>query len=475
MKSEQRFAPIFNLAWFEYRRDFGTVRTWEHLGVSQSQTAMSKNFNELRKAGVKGVVWFLLADGGAAPSFNSAGDIIGLDATFLADFKAGLAIAEANEMSVVWVLMDHLWLKPAEMSGSAQLFGHAHLLNNPMQQTVFLEKVLDPIVAIGSQSRSTAGWIVMNEPEVALGEGWTTEQKLYPFLSKVAGRVVEKHPGAAVSIGHVDVESLVDFQTDYPQAAVNFLNFHHYRNYMPPPAERVRQSIGGRRMPLYVGEFSWSDKTLQRPKGDLKSLVWGTFQLGYSGIWPWAIDPKHNPAKDVDKYVETVLQAPKMQPLAVDSAGGAARQIEAWKAEITDHDLQIALNQRKLSETGALLITLEADLVKQKAELEKARIAHDRLVHSLEESRAKIAKLRWLPWAGKDLAVEQANEKQLMDRMNVKQWLQQAEETFQKARAQVLEQRNWSSQYEMRIRGNQYQLKSKQRHIPITRRLYDLP
>ena len=63
------------------------------------------------------------------------------------------------------------------------------------------------------------------------------------------------------------------------------------------------------------------------------------------------------------------------------------------------------------------------------AELEKAREAHDRLVHSLKESRAKIARLRWLPWADKDLAVEQANEKQLMDRMNVQQWLQQAQET----------------------------------------------
>ena len=111
----------------------------------------------------------------------------------------------------------------------------------------------------------------------------------------------------------------------------------------------------------------------------------------------------------------------------------------------------------------------------QTAELQKAREAQDRLVHLLKASRAKIAKLRWLPWADKDLAVEQANEKQLMDRMNVQQWLQQAEETFQKAQAQVWEQRNWSTQYEMRVCGNQYQLRSKQRHIAITRRLYDLP
>ena len=110
----------------------------------------------------------------------------------------------------------------------------------------------------------------------------------------------------------------------------------------------------------------------------------------------------------------------------------------------------------------------------QTAELQKAREAQDRIVHSFKESRAKIARLRWLPWADKDLAVEQANEKQLMERMNGKQWLQQAQETVQKAQAQVLEQRNWSSQYEMRIRGNQYQLKAKQRHIPITRKLYDL-
>ena len=475
LKSNQGFAPIANLAWFEYRRDFGTVPTWEHLGASQSKTAMTKAFRKLKQAGVQGVVWFLLADGGAAPGFDSAGEIVGLDSTFIADFKAGIAIAEENEMSVVWVLLDHLWLKPAETSGAAQLFGHARLMDDPRQQTVFLEKVLDPIISIGSRSRSTAGWIVMNEPEVALGEGWTTEQKLFPFLSKVVARVIEKHSDASVSISHADVESLVNFQTEYPQTAINFLNFHHYRNYMPPSAERVLQSIAGRRLPLYIGEFSWNDKTLQRPFGDLRSIVGGSLQLGYSGIWPWAIDPKHNPAKQVDQYVDAVLHASKMQPVSMDSPAGATRQIETWKAEMKDHDLQIALNSKKLSETRNLLNKLEADLQMQTAELEKAREAHGRLVHSLDASRAKIAKLRWLPWAGKDLALEQANEKQLMERMNGKQWLQQAQETFQKAQAQVLEQRNWSSQYEMRVRGNQFQLKAKQHHIPIARRLYDLP
>ncbi len=410
LKNERGFAPIANLAWFEYRRDFGAVPTWEHLGASQSNTAMAKTFSELRQTGVTGVVWFLLADGGAAPSFDSEGKIVGLDATFVADFKAGLAIAEENEMSVVWVLLDHLWLKPAEISSGAQLFGHARLLDDPLQQTIFLEKVLDPIIAMGSQSRSTAGWIVMNEPEVALGEGWTSPQKLFPFLSKVAGRVIEKHPSAAVSIGHADVESLVDFQKDYAQSSVNFLNFHQYRNYMPPSVERIRQSIGGRQLPVYVGEFGWSDKTLQRPSGDLKGIVGGSFQLGYSGIWPWAIDPKHNPAKDVDKYVDAVRRVSKLQPIVADSAAGAIHQIEKWTSEMKDHDLQIALNEKKLRETADLLRTLEADLQKQTAELEKAREAHDRVVHSLEESRAKIAKLRWLPWAGKDLALEQATK-----------------------------------------------------------------
>ncbi len=102
LKNERGFVPIANLAWFEYRRDFGAVPTWEHLGASQSKTAMTKVFRELKQAGVQGVVRFLLADGGAAPSFNSSGEIIGLNATFVADFKDGLAIAQENEMSVVW-------------------------------------------------------------------------------------------------------------------------------------------------------------------------------------------------------------------------------------------------------------------------------------------------------------------------------------------------------------------------------------
>ncbi len=37
------------------------------------------------------------------------------------------------------MLLDHLWLKPAETSGSVQLFGHARLMDDPLQQTVFLK------------------------------------------------------------------------------------------------------------------------------------------------------------------------------------------------------------------------------------------------------------------------------------------------------------------------------------------------
>lgn len=450
-----KHTAILNLPWFDYRRDFGKPAQWENKGVASRREEVGRRFAELHDAGVQGIVWFLLADGVGAIQFDSDGGIIGLAPSFLADFKAGLAIAEQNKLAVVWVLMDHLWVKPAEFSGGAQLFGHARLVEDSAEQKAFFERILDPIITLGSASAATAGWIVMNEPEVALGEGWVSEERLFPFLVAASSRIKAKHSASLVSIGHADFEAMVYFQGKHP-AALDFLTFHHYRDYLPSAKPKVE-------VPVYVGEFNVTDSKLDRMSADLKSAVAFARALGYAGAWPWGL-------KDLGQIKEFVAAQTASVP-QVMGQGPPARQIEAWKHEIKTHLSHIELNTQKLLDTQQLLAALAAELARQAGETSRAQAAFDQLRKSLAESRAKIGRMKWMPWAGESLRLEEANEKQLTGRMDApkgpRQWLKEATELQKKTELEIATQRAWITKYEMRIRGDRYQFEAKQRAIGL--------
>ncbi len=449
-------SAILNLAWLDYRRDFGGPAAWEDKGVSSRREEVGRRFAELHDAGVKGVVWFLLADGGGAIRFDTDGRIIGLAASFLADFKAGLAIAEQNQMAVVWVLLDHLWMKPAEFSDGAKLFGHARLIEDVIEQKIFFERVLDPIIAAGSASAATVGWIVMNEPEVALGEGWVTEEQLFPFLVAASRRIKTKYPTSLVSIGHADYEAMIYFQREH-SGAVDFLTFHHYRDYLPPTKPEGE-------LPVYVGEFNVTDSALGRISADMKTAVTSTRALGYAGAWPWGL-------KDIAQIREFVA-AQSVSVTKVIGQGPPARQIELWGSEIKTHLSHIELNGQKLRDTQQLLATLEPELAKQEAETQRAQAAFDQLQKSLAESRIKIIRMKRAPWANQSLRLEEENEKQLTEPMETpkgpRQWLKEASAVQKKTQLEIVTQRAWIAKYEMHIRGNRYQIKAKQRAIGLS-------
>ncbi len=451
-----RPAAILNLPWFEYRRDFGKPAQWEHRGVALRREEVGRRFAELHDAGVQGVVWFLLADGGGALRFDSDGGMIGLEPSFLDDFKAGLAIAEQNQMAVVWVLMDHLWMKPAEFSGGAQLFGHASLIEDAAEQKVFFERVLDPVLTLGSASAATAGWIVMNEPEVALGEGWVIEEQLFPFLVAAAVRIKAKRPASLVSIGHTDFEAMVYFQSQH-RGAVNFLTFHHYRDYLPPAKPKDE-------LPVYVGEFNVCDTKLGRMSTDLKTAVASARGLGYAGAWPWGLNDMRQIKEFVGALTATVPKGIGQKP--------PARQIEAWRREIKTHLKQIELNTRKIRETKQLLGSLETELGRQTSETGRAQVAFHLLKQSLSESRTKIGRMKWMPWAGQSVRSEEENEWRLTERMDApqgpRQWLKQASEGQQRTELEIATQRGWLVKYAMHARSNQYQMKAKQRAIGLS-------
>ena len=441
-----RFEPVVNLPWWHYRQDFGDMQGWQPRSLSHNRQEAAAGLRELKLAGVSTVVWFLLADGAAALEFDADDNIAGLNATFLTSYRAALQIAAEQNISIVWVLMDHLWAKPAQFENRATLFGHAKSLQHPQQ---FIERVLNPILAIDSPA--IAAWIVMNEPEVVLQEGWVSENTLMPFLEAASNQIKRKQPHKPVSIGHADFESMIYFQQMYPAIPQDFLIFHHYKAYLPPRAPNLGK-------PIYIGEFNLNEQALPRPSQDWATLVGWVQQLGYAGLWPWAATQKDKlQLADIANFTNA-LGAPATKPLR-DDRHAIHVQIELWKQSIARNRAEIAVNTNKLADTLPLLQSESAGMEKDQADLNKALQAHQKLIADLFESTGKLRWMRWLPFGGQSLALEQSNNQQLQSRLtSARQWVAQAEVNAQRRRQQLAEQQQWKSIYETRIRGNQYQL-----------------
>ena len=449
--------PVINLAWWHYRQDFGDVKGWQSRGVSRNRQQVSDGLRELKQAGASTVVWFLLADGGASPDFDALGNITTLDPSFFADYREAIKLAEQHGLSIVWVLMDHLWAKPLSMENGAPIFGHSQIIENPTNHAQFLEHVLDPILKIDSPN--IAAWIVINEPEVMLQEGWVSEDHLITFLEATAKRIKLRQPHKPVSIGHVDLEAMIAFQDKHSDIPQDFLNFHHYKSYLPPPIAQLRKRLNNTEKPIYLGEFNLNEDALQRPTNDLAVLSGWVRQLGYAGLWPWAATQEGElRLKDIAAFT-AALASPASTPLPDDRAA-LQLQMAQWRAGVERNRSEIAINTRKLRDTEALLQMEQAELAKELRELENAKAAHRLLVADSSASINKIRWMRWVPFGVESLNLELRNQLQLLDRLPAaSQWVGRAQANVDRRSRQVDEQQRWKRTFESRVRGNQYQLR----------------
>ena len=449
--------PVINLAWWHYRQDFGDVKGWQTRGVSRNRQQVSDGLRALKQAGASTVVWFLLADGGASPDFDAEGNITALDPSFLADYRDALKLAQEQGLSIVWVLMDHLWAKPVAIENGARIFGHSQIIEQPANHTRFLERVLDPILKI--ESPNIAAWIVMNEPEVMLQEGWVGEDHLVQFLEATARRIKLRQPQTPVSIGHVDLEAMIEFQDKHSDIPQDFLNFHHYKTYLPPPVAQLRKRLGNTDKPIYVGEFNLNETALERPTDNLAVLSGWVRQLGYAGLWPWAATQKGElRVQDVQAFT-AALRAPASTSLPDDRVA-LQLQLAQWRAGIERNRGEIAINTKKLADTEALIEMERAEFAKEALESEKATAAHRLLVVDIGASSNKLRWMRWIPFGAESLDLEQRNERQLLERLpEASQWVGRAQANVERRNRQVDEQRWWKSTFESRVRGNLYQLR----------------
>jgi hypothetical protein len=148
--------------------------------------------------------------------------------------------------------------------------------------------------------KQIAGWIVINEPENILRQGYVSEEAMRLFVREVSLAIKNTDKDQRVGIADMDIHSMVQF-ADID--TIDFLVFHDYEDYLPLGAELVQKYLSMRLFrdpnkpypkPIFFGEFD-----LDRPvKGkcdpingecDLNKFAVAVRGLGYAGAWPYSL------------------------------------------------------------------------------------------------------------------------------------------------------------------------------------------
>ena len=497
------YKPTVNLAFWRYRQDFGDIDgldgngnrklAWTGIGVSRERNAIDQAFGKLRQSGVRAVVWFLFADGAAAPDFDKNGFVIGLDQSFVNDYKTAVEIAEENDVAIIWVLIDHEWVKPKETGNNgALLYGHADVIEDAQKRRSFFEKALKPLLQMYPTNKHIAGWIVVNEPEVALEQGYVSEENLSGFIRETCQTIRENTRQQPVSVGHLDLESLLKYHRDHKDIEFDFYAFHHYKTYMPPAVAQIRKQMGeADNKPIYIGEFSLNVPSRPRPVSDLRQFAKWSRLLGYAGVWPWAVKPFDNePPKFQDiTDVASLIEESRQQSRELDEGERNAwlehakhgietvnLEIERRRSDMAEHNAQILLNRASLDRTVKQLAHEKAEYERETRVLAEANEAHRKNIEALKECRNSIEQMSKLPHNPSDLAKLKANERDLNKKIyeanGTEQWVKSASENLERRKREINNQEQWLQDYARKVKLNGYQSTMKNFGIQLAQPLY---
>ena len=296
---EQSFQPIVSLPWLNYGQDFGQVSPWSWNGVSKNRSALETTFSRLRKQGVRCVVWFLFCDGRSL-EFDANRRVSGISSKFIEDYDTALEIAREYGVGILWVVIDYQLMFPGKSVNGASIFGNADIIEQSDKRQSFLDNALKPILKRYPYESRIAGWILINEPEHAIKEGYVSSGAIRGFTHEAAMLIRQNTDRQPVSVANADLESLIEY-SGANAGDVDFFIFHHYEHFLPPPVSNVRDLMAeGNDKPIYWGEFD-----IQNPPVSIPHLITWTQALGYAGIWPWSAN------HDANRY-------PKGDPSSLD-------------------------------------------------------------------------------------------------------------------------------------------------------------
>ncbi len=281
------FVVGVNLPWLNYGCDFG-ASAWSRdggVGRAPCPDALPEALARLAAQGTRLLRWFVLCDGRSGVQWGDDGAPLGLDAFFLRDFDAALALAADHGLALMPVLFDFLWFHAARPHDGVQMGGHAEVVADEDRRRLLLANVVEPILRHAAASPVIHSWDILNEPEWATrGVGaWLEDGGVWPaemrsFLAEVAERV-HALTDKPVTVGSATAR----WRGLVSGLGLDFYQFHWYDHLEgEAPLERP---VGAMKLdrPVILGEFP--------TRGSARSvtaILDAARTAGYRGALAWS-------------------------------------------------------------------------------------------------------------------------------------------------------------------------------------------
>jgi len=274
-----------------YGCDFGRNKWNSHTGVSAHAPYVREDLRRMRAANIEVIRWFVFTDGRAGIRWNDAGEIVGLDAEFLADMDAAIEMAGASGARLCLVLLDFLWFDDPQR--------RLALLDRD-ERSAFLDRVLEPFLDRYGRSPAIHSLDLINEPDWVTAPlatdraraAWPIE-RLRQFASMMSARVRSRST-ALITLGGGRVSAVREWDNDAYD--LDFIQVHSYPDVRYPRRDdwifgKTAAELGVSR-PVLIGEFPADPHTHPpahlSPAWTLPDYLAMAREGGYLGAWPWS-------------------------------------------------------------------------------------------------------------------------------------------------------------------------------------------
>ncbi|WGP00224.1 cellulase family glycosylhydrolase [Saccharophagus degradans] len=315
IKGKPVYLSGFNVAWFDFARDFGK-------GVDEK--ALRKALQQVKDSGGNSLRWWMHTDGSQTPEWHTVNGVrlvAGPGGSLIQDLKTALDIAAEYDVYIVpsiWsfdMLKDNDYRKPPTQD-NYRLLTEDKVLNS------YINNALVPMVQALNYHPQLAAWELFNEPE-NMTESWFPQQQGFyggkvpslKQLQKVQALMTAAIHQAALDINQVALvttgsKSMGKYNSDIagginlyrddrmiaaaggnPLATLDFYAPHYYNNESKHGAwSPFHHHVDYWQVtkPVVIGEFH-ANETLDVLNDPVKAedLCSRLIDNGYAGGWSW--------------------------------------------------------------------------------------------------------------------------------------------------------------------------------------------
>jgi hypothetical protein len=303
---EKRFLYGVNYAWKNWVADFGGVTAWGQKGVSQNQTAIQTDLQDMQSHGVDVIRWWMLQKlEGDAVQFDSTGTPTGTGGTLVVDIQAALALAAQIGVHYNFTIFSFDDFAPNGTDSGATLHGMNPIITDTAKRAALMNvvKTVAQTVESSPHKDRLASWDVINEPEWAItgsdpygdmafspntNEQPVTFAQMETFVSDTV-KALHATSSAPVTVG----SAAIKWAQAWSHVGVDFYTFHMYdwiNQYFPYDSSLTSYGITGK--PTVMGEFPLAGLAAVngKPAVSLATMLGTLWTVGYAGAMPWALN-----------------------------------------------------------------------------------------------------------------------------------------------------------------------------------------